>query len=158
MTSGYKGSIGHKRPPRCHEADHRSQTPGAVTDSRKSVDSFVSPGRQGGSRERAKRASGLPRVTTGLLSLPCRRPPSVRDAVYAFAAIRPKPISAFRRSKPDLVSCLATCSEGHNRTHARSTGFIKDAPARGRTILNSVNSSGCVSTSIEPPCCLTMMS
>ncbi len=35
---------------------------------------------------------------------------------------------------------------------------IRDAPARGRTILNSVNSPGCVSTSIYPPCCLTMMS
>jgi hypothetical protein len=29
---------------------------------------------------------------------------------------------------------------------------------RGRTILISVNSPGCVSTSIDPPCCLTMMS
>jgi hypothetical protein len=35
---------------------------------------------------------------------------------------------------------------------------IRDAPVRGRTILNSVNSPGCVSTSIDPPCCLTMMS
>ena len=31
-------------------------------------------------------------------------------------------------------------------------------PARGRTIRNSVNSPGWVSTSIDPPCCLTMMS
>ena len=29
---------------------------------------------------------------------------------------------------------------------------------RGRTILISVNSPGCVSTSIDPPCCLTMTS
>src|ERR1019366_6408799 len=42
--------------------------------------------------------------------------------------------------------------------HARSPDFISDAPARGRTIRNSVNSPGCVSTSIEPACCLTMMS
>ena len=32
------------------------------------------------------------------------------------------------------------------------------AVVRGRTILISVNSPGCVSTSIDPPCCLTMMS
>ena len=32
------------------------------------------------------------------------------------------------------------------------------AAARGKMILISVNSPGCVSTSIEPPCCLTMMS
>ena len=31
-------------------------------------------------------------------------------------------------------------------------------PARGRVILNSVNWPGSVSTSIVPPCCLTMMS
>ena len=30
--------------------------------------------------------------------------------------------------------------------------------ARGKMILISVNSPGCVSTSIDPPCCLTMMS
>ena len=30
--------------------------------------------------------------------------------------------------------------------------------ARGRITLISVNSPGCVSTSIEPPCCLTIMS
>ena len=29
---------------------------------------------------------------------------------------------------------------------------------RGSTILTSVNSPGCVSTSIEPACCLTMIS
>jgi hypothetical protein len=32
------------------------------------------------------------------------------------------------------------------------------AAERGNTILNSVNSPGCVSTSIKPACCLTMMS
>ena len=35
---------------------------------------------------------------------------------------------------------------------------IRDAPVRGRTIRNSVNAPGWVSTSIDPPCCLTMMS
>ena len=33
-----------------------------------------------------------------------------------------------------------------------------DAAVRGRMIRNSVNSPGCVSTSIKPPCCFTMMS
>jgi hypothetical protein len=34
----------------------------------------------------------------------------------------------------------------------------RKAAARGKMILNSVNSPGCVSTSVDPPCCLTMMS
>ena len=46
----------------------------------------------------------------------------------------------------------------NERVHMRSPDLIRDAPARGRTILNSVNSPGWVSTSIDPPCCLTMMS
>ena len=40
----------------------------------------------------------------------------------------------------------------------RSPDLMRDAPARGRTILNSVKSLGLVSTSMDPPCCLTMMS
>ena len=32
------------------------------------------------------------------------------------------------------------------------------AATRGKITLISVNSPGCVSTSIEPPCCLTMIS
>ena len=39
--------------------------------------------------------------------------------------------------------------------HARSVGSMA---ARGRIILISVNWPGYVSTSIDPPCCLTMMS
>ena len=46
----------------------------------------------------------------------------------------------------------------NEQVHARSPDLIRDAAARGRTIRNSVNSPGCVSTSIDPPCCLTMMS
>ena len=46
----------------------------------------------------------------------------------------------------------------NEQVHARSPDLMRDAPARGRTIRNSVNASGCVSTSIDPPCCLTMMS
>ena len=36
--------------------------------------------------------------------------------------------------------------------------YWESAAARGKMILISVNSPGSVSTSIEPPCCLTMMS
>ena len=46
----------------------------------------------------------------------------------------------------------------NEQVHARSPDLIRAAPARGRTIRNSVNAPGCVSTSIDPPCCLTMMS
>ena len=46
----------------------------------------------------------------------------------------------------------------NKQVHARSPGLIRAAPARGRTIRNSVNAPGRVSTSIDPPCCLTMMS
>ena len=46
----------------------------------------------------------------------------------------------------------------NEKVHARSPDLIRAAPARGRTIRNSVNAPGCVSTSIDPPCCLTMMS
>ena len=46
----------------------------------------------------------------------------------------------------------------NEQVHARPPDLIRDAPALGRTILNSVNSPGCVSTSKDPPCCLTMMS
>src|SRR5450759_5044557 len=44
------------------------------------------------------------------------------------------------------------------KVHVRSPDLAMVAAPRGRTILNSVNSPGCVSTSIDPPCCLTMMS
>src|SRR5262249_47741790 len=44
---------------------------------------------------------------------------------------------------------------GHKRTSARPQ---TNAATRGRITLISVNSPGCESTSIEPPCCLTMMS
>jgi hypothetical protein len=51
------------------------------------------------------------------------------------------------------------CSDRHDdeASNANQAHCCPNA-ARGRTILNSVNSPGCVSTSIDPPCCLTMMS
>src|SRR5450756_1979636 len=46
----------------------------------------------------------------------------------------------------------------NEKIQVRSPDLAMVAAPRGRTILNSVNSPGCVSTSIDPPCCLTMMS
>src|ERR1700677_5398801 len=46
----------------------------------------------------------------------------------------------------------------NEHVHCRSPDVTMVATLRGRIILNSVNSPGCVSTSIDPPCCLTMMS
>jgi hypothetical protein len=45
----------------------------------------------------------------------------------------------------------------NEKVHGRFPDLAMVAAPRGRTILNSVNSPGCVSTSIDPPCCLTMM-
>src|SRR5262245_55176429 len=46
----------------------------------------------------------------------------------------------------------------NEQVHARPPDWTSDAATRSRTILNSVNSPGCVSTSIDPACCLTMIS
>ena len=50
---------------------------------------------------------------------------------------------------------LLRANSGHRGDYERSGC---DAAARGKVSLISVNSSGCVSTSTEPPCCFTMMS
>src|SRR4029453_7676956 len=44
------------------------------------------------------------------------------------------------------------------KDHTRLSDSARNTAVRGRIILISVNSPGCVSTSIEPPCCLTTMS
>ena len=46
----------------------------------------------------------------------------------------------------------------NKQVHACPPDFAIVAAARGRRILNSVNLPGSVSTSIEPACCLTMIS
>jgi hypothetical protein len=51
---------------------------------------------------------------------------------------------------PRADMCGATSDVGSRRQTNTAT--------RGKITLISVNSPGCVSTSIEPPCCLTMMS
>src|SRR5689334_23453802 len=39
-----------------------------------------------------------------------------------------------------------------------SPDLVSGAPARGSTMINSLNAPGLVSTSIDPPCCFTMTS
>src|SRR5258708_11209147 len=48
----------------------------------------------------------------------------------------------------------------HQNQHAHVSPLILfgKLPVRGRTMVNSVNCPGSVSTSIVPPCCFTMMS
>src|SRR6202043_4075796 len=46
----------------------------------------------------------------------------------------------------------------YEQIHPRPPDLLADAAPRGRKIRNSVNSPGLVSTSIDPPCCLTMIS
>jgi hypothetical protein len=53
------------------------------------------------------------------------------------------------------ISMSAKANGGYWDDYERS---VRNAAARGKTSLTSVNSPGSVSTSIEPPCCLTMMS
>ena len=60
-------------------------------------------------------------------------------------------------------SCPLYADSGHAWVMSWASTFGQycywgSAPARGRTIFISVNSPGCVSTSIEPPCCFTTMS
>src|ERR1700679_2957657 len=54
------------------------------------------------------------------------------------------------------VRLIVDHENGH--IHARSADLTSDVPARGSTILNSVNLPGSVSTAIEPACCFTTMS
>src|SRR4029453_19108224 len=62
-------------------------------------------------------------------------------------------------SKADMCSAKGhvrfTPESGHRNNYGRSGS---NAATRGKITLISVNSPGCVSTSIEPPCCFTMMS
>ena len=46
----------------------------------------------------------------------------------------------------------------NEKAHLRPPDLAMDAAVRGSVILNSVNSPGCVSTSIDPECCFTTMS
>ena len=60
--------------------------------------------------------------------------------------------------KADMCGATRSCPLSANSGHRAFSTFQTNTARRGRIILISVNSPGCVSTSIEPPCCLTMMS
>ena len=66
--------------------------------------------------------------------------PPIADMCGALAYVRFVPIA-------DIQGLLGSSPE-----------IQRNTAVRGKIILISVNSPGCVSTSIDPPCCLTMMS
>src|SRR5262245_43366293 len=69
-----------------------------------------------------------------------------------------QPMSALP-PKADMCSALGYVCFGPKADMADDDDRSgSNAPVRGKTTLISVNSPGCVSTSIEPPCCLTTMS
>jgi hypothetical protein len=57
--------------------------------------------------------------------------------------------------KSDRLGCPLRAKSGHQDDYARSES---NAAVRGKITLISVNSPGVVSTSIDPPCCLTIIS
>src|SRR6516165_8973906 len=65
-----------------------------------------------------------------------------------------------RRPPTDFALSVLDRQDGKSTTHANLLCHRQavGAALRGRIILISVNSPGCVSTSIEPECCFTMMS
>jgi uncharacterized membrane protein len=58
----------------------------------------------------------------------------------------------------NLIGTVFVIDHKNEQAHGRLPDLASDAATRGRIILNSVNSPGSVSTSIDPPCCLTTMS
>jgi hypothetical protein len=62
---------------------------------------------------------------------------------------------------PPKATSNATCGIAFGQKRTSRDGYERSgskAAARGKVTLISVNSPGCVSTSIDPPCCFTMMS
>src|SRR5262249_30258679 len=91
-----------------------------------------------------------------LAPLQSTAPPKRRPPIFA----RPKPHSPdqhprYRASADALRWKMAMAIL--TRSVVRVV-FQRNPAVRGRTILISVNSPGCVSTSMEPPCCFTTMS
>ena len=65
----------------------------------------------------------------------------------------------FTPQKRTSTGAIGMSAKGQKRTLVGFTVYLEmEAAVRGRIILTSVNSPGCVSISIEPPCCLTMIS
>src|SRR5262249_21827549 len=68
-------------------------------------------------------------------------------------------LSHVRPPESGHVQCSGQCLLWAKSGHRTTTGVQeRDAATRGKVTRISVNSPGRVSTSIEPPCCLTMMS
>jgi hypothetical protein len=92
-----------------------------------------------------------------MLPVEMKRPSAIREAFPSDQAAQG---SRFRRTyalppKADMCGALAHVCFGPK---ADIEPIYTNAATRGRITLISVNSPGCESTSIEPPCCLTMMS
>ena len=79
-------------------------------------------------------------------------------APYGFSAIRSGP--AGKGTLPHVLLIVAPREKALYRPehYARPPDSAMNVAVRGRMILISVNSPGCVSTSIDPECCFTMMS
>src|SRR5262245_14054533 len=120
---------------------------------------------------------GLGDKQTNLLNSNCLCEIYVSDAMFALGhkqtcAVQ-EPMSALP-PKADICSALAdvrftpnsyvdcvfrhVCCGPIADIQSAFFGFQTNAAVRGRITLISVNSPGCVSTSIEPACCFTMMS
>jgi hypothetical protein len=100
-------------------------------------------------------------VTVGSFAGACSAPTNVRfrsltDICTAIGHVRFAPNSDRKSGHQRKRRCLKPITK-HNH-QACAVGSVGNAPERGNVILISVNSPGVVSTSIDPPCCLTMMS
>src|SRR5262249_39000378 len=101
-------------------------------------------------------------------------PKSAKDMVAVQVRLVKAPGNVRYGSKADICSakrhvrstpksghmhCTSACPLWANSGHRNNYGRLgSNAATRGKITLISVNSPGCVSTSIEPPCCFTMMS
>jgi hypothetical protein len=87
----------------------------------------------------------------------CANAPSSQSFTFwrSTDGLAPTRMSVAPRKRTASPMAVLKADNQASEVHARSVGSMA---ARGRIILISVNSPGCVSTSIEPPCCLTIMS
>ena len=100
---------------------------------------------------------------TNPVSRTCRAFGASRQSAASAAPLRILHSPLWTSRTKSLPHAPAHCSAHGNAgllgvIYARPRGSAMNVPVRGRTILISVNSPGWVSTSIDPECCLTMMS
>jgi hypothetical protein len=89
------------------------------------------------------------------------QPMSALPPIATAKADMPQMVMSALHPKADMCAAPADVCYGPIADIGLSAclrGLQTKAAARGRIIVISVNSPGCVTTSIEPPCCLTMMS